>query len=92
MPNRSTDGSFSFDEYKRLTQEEREFFIFQRICKIDDICDSLESGQSKFAAKWVEHAMMSVVALVASGLVGLGFTYVGNHLADVARVTLTRGG
>lgn len=80
------DGRFDYQQYKLLSEEEKELFMFSRLCRIDDILDALEDGKKNFASKWVEHAMTTVIALVASGLIGLGFNALGSHVAQAAHI------
>lgn len=60
MPGATNDTTF--DAYKRLTPEEREFFIFSQMCKID-------SMDQRFASKWVETGLKSVGTTLVGTLV-----------------------
>lgn len=73
MENRMT-----FQDYKKLTPEERDYYIFDNICKIGAVCDNLEKMDEKYASKWVQNVMTwlgyltgaSVVAALLALVVG----------------------
>lgn len=55
--------SMSFQEYKQLTPEEREFFVFQQLAKIDQ----LDTISDRFASKWVEKAAIGMSIFILLG-------------------------
>lgn len=77
--NGNMTARMNFEEYKRLTPDERELFLFQQLCKVDDICISLDGQPKKYAAKWVEHAMKTGIGSLVVGIAGVFFTILGNH-------------
>lgn len=61
-----TDNKMSFQDFKQLTDEERDFFVFDQLGKLD-VLDKL---QEQFAAKWVEKGIVGAIALVLTSIGG----------------------
>jgi hypothetical protein len=65
-----TTPQMNFQDYKKLSQEERDFFLFDKMCKIDDIADKMPALDKKFASKWVETGAKALVGIVLVTVVG----------------------
>lgn len=50
-------NDIDFQAYKKLTEEERDYFVFDNLCKISKLCDQLDALDGKYANKWVETTM-----------------------------------
>jgi hypothetical protein len=58
-----TDNRMSFQDYKQLTEEERQFYLYDKLCNFDDL-------EEKFAAKWVEKGIVGAIVLVLTSIGG----------------------
>lgn len=54
-----------FAEYKRLTEEERQIFLYQQLSKIDDLKEEIKRMTKKFADKNVEKIVYGMIGLIA---------------------------
>lgn len=68
-----------FQGYKRLTEDEKQFFIFDKLCKIDGIADSLDRLGEKYASKWVENGIKFVLGAVMSSAIAMLIWLTGTH-------------
>ena len=72
MDNRSTIKTF--DQYKKLTQEQKELYNFQQLSKIDMVHDTMinlhRDLDKKYANKKVEHIVYGFVILILVGFAG----------------------
>ena len=64
-------AKMSFQEYQRLTEGQRQFYMFEQLCRIDEVCDAVHSIEedisSRFAAKWVEWLAKGQITIVLTG-------------------------
>lgn len=63
------NNQVSFQEFKMFSPEEKDFFVFTQLSKVDDIYKKLELGERRFAGKWVEKAMKLVITLVVLAVI-----------------------
>lgn len=66
-----------FQSYKKLTVDERDFFIFDTLCRIDERTATIDS---RFAAKWVETVMKSGIGVTLIGVLGAILAMAGIHI------------
>lgn len=74
-----TGNKLSFDDYQRLTPDQREFFTFDQLSKIDGIYTRLAEGEKLFAGKWVETAVKTFIYVIVVGFVGSLLFLLGWH-------------
>lgn len=60
MPD--SNGFPTYEEWKRLTDDEREYQLHQTLAKVNGM-------YKRFAAKWVERAVYGVIVIVLSAFV-----------------------
>lgn len=58
----------SFEEYKKLTNEEERFYIFMRLQKIDTLHEKIDGMKQIFASKWVERVVAGAVILILTSI------------------------
>lgn len=66
-----------FAEYKRLTDEERQIFLYQQLSKIDDLKDEIEQMTKRFADKKVEKIVYGMIGLIAVWFLQQIFEFIG---------------
>lgn len=71
-------SKMDFQDYKKLTEEERELFIFGQLCKLD----AFENLETRFAAKWVESAMKGSISVIVLGFIATLFSLIGWHMPN----------
>ena len=59
----------SFDQYKKLTEEERDFYNFEQLRKIDFVHEKFKLLDKKYASKRVETIVYGFIGLVITGFV-----------------------
>lgn len=64
-----TSQRMSFEQYQRLSPDQKEFFTFDKLCKIDDVCKRLDDLENKFAAKWVQNVMTWLAYILGGSVV-----------------------
>ena len=70
----SLDNRMSFQDFKRLTVDERDYFIFDTLCRVDSRTAAIEN---KYAKAWVETVMKGFVGLTLTGVVATLLTTIG---------------
>jgi len=68
------DNRMSFQDFKRLTVDERDYFIFDTLCRVDSRTAAFES---KYAKAWVETVMKAMLGLTLTGVLGAILATVG---------------
>lgn len=66
-----------FQSYKRLTADERDYFLFDTLCRVDERTASLND---RFAGKWVETAFKAVASVTLLGVLAAVLSTVGIHI------------
>lgn len=66
-----------FSSYKKLTTDERDFFIFDTLCRIDERTGAIDT---RFASKWVETVMKSGIGVTLVGVLGAVLATIGIHI------------
>lgn len=66
-----------FQSYKKLTPDEREYFMFDTLCRIDSRTVALDE---RFAAKWTEKVMKNGLAVTLLGVLAAVLAQVGIHI------------
>ena len=78
-----------FQNYKQLTTDERDFFVFSQLCKIDDISRVLDGEDQKYAGKWVEVAVKGTITTLVGGLIWLFFGLISHFTGGSAADKVT---
>lgn len=65
-------SKMDFQDYKRLTLEEKEFFMFDKLCKLDDL-------DTNYAGKWVEKVITATMGVIGIGFIGSILYWLGWH-------------
>jgi hypothetical protein len=53
----------TFEQYKNLTEEQKQFYLFEKLSKLDTL-------DTRFASKWVERVMFGFLTLVGVAFAG----------------------
>ena len=59
-------GRTTFRDFKRLNQDERDYFVFSQLEKLN----ALDGLDARFAGKWVEVAIRTGIYIVFTGIIG----------------------
>jgi hypothetical protein len=62
-------NDMSFQDFKRLTAEEREFFIFDSLCQVGSIASKLDSMDERYSSKWVERGAKALAYTVGTAII-----------------------
>lgn len=71
------DNRMDFQGFKRLTVDERDYFIFDTLSRIDKRTAVLDS---KFSQKWVEQTMKGLIGITLTGVVATILATIGIHI------------
>ena len=77
MDDANLNNKMDFQSYKKLNADERDYFIFDTLCRIDDRTASLDQ---RFAGKWVEQGVKAFASLTLLGVLGAILATVGIHI------------
>ena len=66
-----------FKDFKRLTTDERDFFIFDTLCRVDQRTAALDN---KYSKAWVETTMKGLIGLTLTGVVATVLATIGIHI------------
>ncbi len=67
----------TFKQYQELTDEQREYHIYQKLDAIDEHIDNFHDDLSKkYAAKWVEKVMIGFIVMILISFAGVIITSV----------------
>lgn len=70
------DNHMTFQNFKSLTDEERLYFIFDTLCRVDNRTAAFEE---KYAKAWVETTMKGLVGLTLTSVVISILAFIGLH-------------
>jgi hypothetical protein len=78
MEQNGINNTMNFQDFKRLSQDEREYFVFDTLCRVDARTAAIDR---RFALKWVERVMQSGMAITLIGVLGAILAQVGIHIS-----------
>ena len=68
-----------FVDFQNLKPEQKEFYSFEQLSKIDALIERMDNLGTKYANKWVERAMTGFIVLILLGFFGTIFALIGWH-------------
>lgn len=71
------DNHITFQSFKGLTDDERLYFIFDTLCRVDNRTAAFEA---KYSQKWVEQTMKGLMAITLTGVVATILATIGIHI------------
>lgn len=77
MSDALLNNKMDFAAFKNLSAEERDYFIFDTLSRIDERTAGI---QSRYASKWVETVMKSAAAVTLMGIFAAILAQVGIKL------------
>ena len=68
-----------FVDFQNLKPEQKEFYSFEQLSKIDALIERMDNVGTKYANKWVERAMSGLIVAILLGFLGSLFILIGWH-------------
>ena len=53
-----------FDDYMKLTNEQKEFYTFEQLSKIDVLIVKIKDFDKKYSRKWVEKCVIGFIVMI----------------------------
>ena len=72
----SLDNRMTFQDFKKLTVDERDYFIFDTLCRVDQ---RTAVASEKYARAWVESTMKGLIGLTLTGVLAAVLATIGIH-------------
>lgn len=66
-----------FVDFQNLKPEQKEFYSFEQLSKIDALIERFDNLGSRYANKWVESAMTGFIVLILLAFFGTIFALIG---------------
>ena len=77
MEPNALDNRMTFQDFKKLTTDERDYFIFDTLCRVDTRTAALDT---KYSKAWVETTMKGLIGITLTGVVATVLATIGIHM------------